>query len=459
MINYFNFKKIDDDYLLTNDMGKYVFVDKNTLKELINNDLSPNNEKFRELKDGLFIIDEHPEVFLENSAPYAASNKMYLFEGTGLFIFVVTKRCNLNCIYCQAKSNDCADADMTFEDAKKGVDIAISSPGRYITIEFQGGEPLLNFDVVKYIIEYSQSIKKDKHIDYCIATNLFALSDEVLEYFIKYKVNISTSLDGNADVHMFNRKCREADFSKLENQIAELKYRGCSINAIQTTTKYSLKHSVEIIDEYVTLGLNSIFIRPLTKLGAAKERWHNIGYEPDEFLDFYKQSFEYLIKLNKRGTEIKEVHASIMLRKILSDCSDNYMELRSPCGAGIGQMAINYNGDIYTCDEGRMLAEMGNEAFRLGDVNDTYNDLIEAPACKAACAASVLESQLRCCDCVYQPFCGVCPVINMANENDIISKSPRQYRCKIYEGILDLIFSKLKTCDAETMTVLKQWAL
>lgn len=69
----------------------------------------------------------------------------------------------------------------------------------------------------------------------------------------------------------------------------------------------------------------------------------------------------------------------------------NYMELRSPCGGAIGQLAYYYDGNIYTCDEGRMLAEMGNDSFKLGNVNNTYKELMETGATKAMCISSCLE--------------------------------------------------------------------
>lgn len=74
-----------------------------------------------------------------------------------------------------------------------------------------------------------------------------------------------------------------------------------------------------------------------------------------------------LIEINKKGRFIKEDHASILLRRVRGDFM-NYMELRSPCGAGVGQLAYYADGDIFTCDEGRMLHEMGQSTFRLGNV-------------------------------------------------------------------------------------------
>ena len=131
------------------------------------------------------------------------------------------------------------------------------------------------------------------------------------------------------------------------------------------------------------------------------------------------------------------------------------MELRSPCGAGIGQIAYYYDGNIYTCDEGRMLAEMGDDSFRLGTVDDSYDELMNCNNCKAVCISSVLESLPNCCDCVYQPYCGTCPVVNLALKKDIYNKEPNDYKCKVYKGMLDIIFEALQ--DEEKEEILKQW--
>ena len=134
------------------------------------------------------------------------------------------------------------------------------------------------------------------------------------------------------------------------------------------------------------------------------------------------------------------------------------MELRSPCGAGIGQLAYYYDGNIYTCDEARMVAEAGDNAFCLGNVlTDDYRSIITSRKCRATCAASVLEGIPGCSDCVYQPYCGVCPVINYAQNGDPFAKQARDYRCKIYGGILDFLFSLIHENDSEVMEILYSW--
>ena len=101
---------------------------------------------------------------------------------------------------------------------------------------------------------------------------------------------------------------------------------------------------------------------------------------------------------------------------------------------------------------------MGNDAFKLGTVYESnYGDLIEAPACKAVCSASFIESLPSCTDCVYSPYCGVCPVINYALEKDLISKKYKSLRCGFYKGILDTLFEILYRNNKNDTSILYSW--
>lgn len=459
MLNYFNFKKLKNSYLLTNDLGRYMFASKKELGDLINDNLDENGDFYRQATDNFFRFDESECAFSESIKPYIRQSKNYLFFSTSLHIFVVTSKCNMQCVYCQAqngKEKPCGM--MTKEIAEKAVDIALSSPNRYLSFEFQGGEPLLNFDVIQHIVEYVSSKNHNKTIQYNIVSNLTLLTDEIIEFIKKYNIGISTSIDGDEELHNQNRKYANSQgtYNSVIDGIARLKKDGIGFGAIQTTTKNSLSKSKEIVDTYLSLGLKNVFVRPLTPLGCAYKSWEEIGYTAEEFVEFYRNCFNYIIALNKQGVFVKEGHASIMLSKILTGFSVNYMELRSPCGAGVGQIAYYHNGDIYTCDEGRMLAEMGDFSFRLGNVFDhDYNDLMSSDCCKSVCISSTLESLPNCSDCVYFPYCGTCPVVNLATQKDIFPKEANSYRCKIYKGILDTIFESLQ--DPDNIDILSKW--
>lgn len=458
MINYFNFKKLNNKYLLTNDLGKYMFADFDELKSLVGNNIDYTSNFGKLAKENYFCYDGSVQAFSEILRPYYRDSKNYLFSATSLHIFVVTNACNMKCVYCQAQNGKCVpNGMMTKEIAKKAVDIALSSPEVYLSFEFQGGEPLMNFDVIKYIVEYTKSQNSKKIIDYNIVSNLTLINDEIADFIKENNIGVSTSIDGDENLHNKNRMYRNGigTYSDVMRGIDVLKKHNINYGAIQTSTLNSLSNCKVIVDTYIKLGLPSVFIRNLTPLGCANNSWDEIGYTPEEFINFYKECFDYIIEINKRGTFLKEGHASIILSKILTGFPVNYMELRSPCGAGIGQIAYYYDGNIYTCDEGRMLAEMGNDSFKLGTINNSYDELMNCNNCKAACISSTLESLPNCSDCVYNPYCGTCPVVNLALSKDIYNKEPNDYKCKVYKGILDTIFEALQ--DEEKTEILKSW--
>ena len=459
-LNYFSFKSFDNKVLLTNDFGDHVFLEKDEFHRFITGKIPENSEIAKKVISSRMAFQGTNLAFSGKNAYDMREAKRYVATATSLHIFVVTTSCNLNCIYCQANNGMTTHAlFMDSATAEKAVDIALQSPERNLTFEFQGGEPLMNFDIIRHIVEYAELNKNQHHISYSIVSNLILLTETILDFLIQYDFGISTSIDGNQVIHDLNRpfKGGEGSFRKVSGKLQSIRNRRISIGAIQTTTRIALPHPKEIVDAYVKLRFNSIFIRPLTPLGKALAGWNKIGYTPDEFLQFYRKALDTIIEYNRKGVQIREEHAAIFLRKIRGE-GINYMELRSPCGGGIGQVAYYSDGRIFTCDEGRMLAEMGNNAFCIGNVNEsTYKEIIENRSCRTVCVASILESIPSCCDCVYQPFCGVCPVVNYALSGDIIEKEPRSYRCRIYSGILDYIFRLLNNNDKETIEILDSW--
>jgi len=460
MINYFNYKPYGNhEVLITNDYGRYMFLEKKSFAKLLSDEMHPNDAEFEQLEHNGFITNGHTErYFLDFQEQYRMA-KRYLFNGPDLHIFVVTTQCNARCCYCQASASNKKHGNMTKEVARSAVDIALKSPEDYLTFEFQGGEPLVNFGIIKYIHDYAETNKGSKILNYTIVTNLSLMNEEIEDYLLDNNFTVSTSIDGNEELHNLNRPMisGENGFKQAAKWMRSLQEKGIQVGAIQTTTRASLNQPNNIIDTYVELGVKQLFVRPLTPLGFAKESWNDIGYTAEKFIEFYEKCLDYIIELNKEGVALCENHAKYFLGKIMHGMGSGYTELRSPCGAAFAQMAYYYNGDIYTCDEGRMLGEMGDKAFMIGTVHDQYDELMTNPICQAVSAASTLESIPYCSDCVYNPYCGTCPVINYALYNDIFPNHSNNYKCKIYKGLLDKLFSILHDGNEETIDILKSW--
>lgn len=458
MLSSFRFKPFKGRILLTNDIGKYCFLTNDEFKLFLKGELN-NPEKLHQLEDNFFCYSGSKEAYLQRAQEAYRENHSYLFTPTSLFIVALTNRCNNNCIYCQA-SGKLHGNDMQLTVARKIVERIAETPATKLTIEFQGGEPLLNYSAVKEVVLTAEQMLSDRSLDFALVSNLALLTDEMADFFAAHHISVSTSIDGDMALHDLNRPTYngKGSFQTMIEGLQLLHSRGLTPGAIQTTTRASLSNAKRIVDTYIELGFSSIFLRPLTRLGAAAHHWDQIGYTPDEFLTFYQEALDHIIHLNLNGISFSESHASIFLSKMLNGISPNYMELRSPCGAGLGQVAFTASGDVFTCDEGRMLAEDGDYSFRIGNVFENgYGEWIECGACKATCAASVLEAIPGCCDCVYQPYCGVCPVVNYALEGNLVSTKKNNDRCKIYQGIQDILMGYLMEDDARVISAFQSW--
>lgn len=457
MIGHFYYAPFRDGMLLTNDSGRYEFLSQDEFRMFINEDERLDPELLEILDEDGFRYSDSVEGYIRRNKDAIRDASDYLLSGTSLFIIAVTNACNYRCVYCQANGMNKVH-HMGLDVAEQIIQRIKDVPSSDITIEFQGGEPLLNYDVIRYIVLRGKELLNNKKIQFTVVTNLSLLTEEMADFFKENQISVSTSIDGPAELHDYNRPMVGGigSFQDTLRGVQLLRSKGIVPGAIQTTTARSLEYAKEIVDEYVSLGFGQVFLRPLSRLGEAARSWDQVGYDADSFLKFYQIALERIVEYNLRGIPITDYHASLFLSKIMYGRAVNYMELRSPCGAGIGQVAITANGNVYTCDEGRMLAEMGDEAFCLGNVFEHgYDDWIHSSCCQAICSASLLETLPGCCDCVYKPYCGVCPVINYAVHGNIMHVSSE--RCKIYKGILDILFGIIKDRDENILKIFEDW--
>ena len=148
-----------------------------------------------------------------------------------------------------------------------------------------------------------------------------------------------------------------------------------------TTTERSLDRARDIIDEYVRAGLHSVFLRPISPYGFAVKTGQVHRYDAIRWFEFYKEGLAYILELNQQGYAMRETYTALILRKMLTPQNPGYIDLQSPAGIGISGIVYNYDGDVYASDEGRMLAEMGDTSFRIGNLRaDRYEDMLLSDA-------------------------------------------------------------------------------
>ncbi len=439
----------DGKVLLTNDYGKYIILNKEDFNNFQKHEIK--KELLQELTEKGFILQKENDNLVDM---YRQKNSN-LFRSTSLHIIVPTLRCNLGCVYCHAKSKatDTQGYDMDKKTADKVVDFIFQTPSNSFDIEFQGGEPLLNFDTIKYITHLAKEKNtSDKIVKVSVVTNLSLMDEEKLDFIIKNKINICTSLDGPEFIHDKNRPFSGASSHKLvTGWIQKIKKDyNYHVDALMVTTKSSLPYPKEIIDEYIKYGFSKIQIKPLTRLNKAKSNWDEIGYSPVEFLDFFKKSMDYIIELNMNGVKMVESLSYYILSKVLTDKASFFLDLQSPCGAAIGQLAYDYDGSIYTCDEGRCF-----DIFKLGNVfENTHKQVLSSDKTCSMIAFSINDNFI-CDNCAYKNYCGLCPVVNYSQTGNLVTNVAQSDRCKIFKGIFDYLFEQLK--NPEVKKIFQNW--
>lgn len=450
----FRFRKVASKTLITNDLGRHHLLDDEEFRRFVAGTVAPGTPLHESLmKDG-FVRDRMD--FDAMAATWARRNR-FLWQGPALHVVVTTLRCNHRCLYCHASATHIGDVstDMTEETARNVVDRIFETPNPAVTIEFQGGEPLANWPVVKFIVEYAREKNKKagKSLWLNLVTNLSLMDEKKMDWLLKRGVNFCTSIDGPADIHDRNRPwgggaSHDTAVKWFKTINARTKGKTFRVDALLTVTRLSLGKAREIVDHYAEIGARGVFLRPLNPYGMAATTWNKIGYGPEEFLEFYKTALDRVLELNKkRGLRnpFIEQTARLYLAKIMTDDDPNFLDMRSPCGAGIGQLAYNWDGSIYTCDEGRMLNRMGDDTFRIGKAGEgTYAETVGHPSVRALTVASTLDNQITCSNCAYKPYCGICPVQCYKDQGDIMGRMPTNSRCKISMGIMDLLFERLQ---------------
>lgn len=461
----FKFERMGEkDYVATNLVGEHIFISKDDLYKCVNHKLDSDSEIYKNLRSKHFLIDSKSQIALELLPIKLRTKYRLLSEFTGLHIFVVSLRCEHSCPYCQVsrQSDNKTKYDMTQEVADKALDLVMRSPSKDIKIEFQGGEPLLNFNLIKHIVAKANLLgeKHQKNISYVIATNLALIDKPTLEFCRLNNITISTSLDGPKEIHNKNRP--RPGGNSYEKAIEGIKlardFLGHDkVSALMTTTKNSLKNVKEIINEYVDRSFEGIFLRPLSPYGFALKTKTYSSYDLQEWLDFYKEGIDYIIELNKKGILFKEYYACTILTKIFTSQEPGYVDLMNPAGIGIGCVVYNYDGLIYASDESRMLAEMGDKTFEIGNVlTNSYDEIFLNQKLLDPVEESFTQSVPMCNDCAFENYCGADPVFHYAKYGDFVGIKPESEFCGRNTEIFKFLLLKMES-DPYIKKLFMEW--
>ncbi|MGD9641801.1 MAG: radical SAM protein [Elusimicrobiales bacterium] len=363
------------------------------------------------------------------------------YAGPYIHIVTLTNRCDLYCSYCSASSNS-SSADMSKATADRLLDFVFAIKNERLVLEFQGGEPLLNFGVLKYIVEKAGRLNRraGKKLHFSVVTNLQSMDAGKLDFLARNRVAICASFDGVRGVHDKNRVSRSgSNYDRVTRWLKEIRARAAkgeleTPNAICTVTRDLFPFPVETVDAFVKNGLRRIQLGPLDPVGRGARLE---PYAQEEYFRFYRRALERMGELTlQTGRAVYEKGAFNILRSTETAERSPRRNLEL-----LIRLAYDHNGDIYPSDEARMLAGAGDDLFKLGNVRrERLSDVLENPLARALISSCFGEfSQPYCARCPYNYYCRLSPVYNYIFQGSFWGNLPASPRCAFYKFMFGLV--------------------
>ncbi|MCR5508043.1 MAG: thioether cross-link-forming SCIFF peptide maturase [Lachnospiraceae bacterium] len=326
----------------------------------------------------------------------------------------VSHDCNLACRYCfaeEGKYHQDKRQLMSYEVGRQALDflVAGSEGRRNLEVDFFGGEPLMNFDVVKQLVTYGRSLeeKYDKKFRFTLTTNGVLLNDEILEFANKEMSNLVLSIDGRREIHDLMRPFRGGQGS-YDAIVDKFKKAADSRNQTDyyvrgTFTRNNLDFSEDVM-HLAGLGFKQISVEPVV---AGPDEDYSIREEDVPFiLEQYDILARKLIELKKQGRGVNFFHFMIDLEG--GPCV--YKRL-SGCGSGTEYLAVTPEGDLYPCHQ-----FVGQDGFKLGNV---YDGIVNTELRDEFKLCNVYSRE-KCRECFARFYCsGGCAANAFAFSGDI----------------------------------------
>ncbi len=277
----------------------------------------------------------------------------------------VAHSCNLNCAYCFASQGKYQGerALMSVETGKRALDFLIENSGsrRNLEVDFFGGEPLMNWDVVKQLVEYARSIEKEKgkNFRFTLTTNGVKVDDDVIDFSNREMSNVVLSLDGRKEIHDryrvdYNGKGSWDLIVPKFQKFVEA--RGGKNYYMRGTFTHANPDFLEDIKQMLDLGFTELSMEPV--VCASGDPSELTEQDKETVMKQYEDLAELMLKKDKEGKPFTFYHYMIDLKG--GPCI--YKRI-SGCGSGTEYMAVTPWGDLYPCHQ-----FVGDEKFRLGDI-------------------------------------------------------------------------------------------
>jgi len=351
-----------------------------------------SEEAVREALSECRELEEAGVLFTEDVYENAIENFSHRPTVVKALCLHIAHDCNLACRYCFAEEGEYHGrrALMSFEVGKQALDFLIANSGnrRNLEVDFFGGEPLMNWQVVKDLVKYGreQEKKHGKNFRFTLTTNGVLLDDEVMEFCNREMANVVLSIDGRKEVHDFMRPFRKG---KGSYDLIVPKFRKFAESRNQdryyvrgTFTRHNLDFAKDVL-HLADLGFKQISVEPVVAL--PEEEYALREEDIPQICEEYDRLAAEMIKRHREGKEFNFFHFMIDLTG--GPCV--YKRL-SGCGSGTEYLAVTPWGDFYPCHQ-----FVGEEAFLMGNVFDGLK-------------ASELQEEFKGCNVYAKEKCRNC---------------------------------------------------
>jgi His-Xaa-Ser system radical SAM maturase HxsB len=322
------------------------------------------------------------------------------------------------------------------------------------SIEIQGGEPLLRLDLIQRLYEHCDKYLKRDEFSIVIASSLSLISEEVIEWAKTRNIEFSMSLDGVANIHDKNRilATDSSHARALSGAIKIIEELGLNrLGTVTTITKEALNDPEGLINAHDNLGINSLFVRPLSPYGFARKKGMG-SYSLKEYFIYYRQVLNGL-KLRWEREELFTEHSmGVHVKRLLQPNFNAYADLKSPSGFALNTILFNFDGNIFGSDEARMLQRVHPEIdFSLGHVmDDTLN---VSALSRAVIAGGINIDKPGCNTCAYQPFCGADPMQNISLFGEATGHKAQSPFCKYHKTMFAIAIEYLNGSQSDAQFI------
>ncbi len=360
-------------------------------------DITP--EDLAECYEQVTALKESGKLFAPDSFEGMASRLKEKTAGVVKALCLhVAHTCNLNCSYCFASQGKYHGdrAVMSFEVGKQALDFLVANSGsrRNLEVDFFGGEPLMNFQVVKDLVAYARSIEKahNKNFRFTLTTNGMLIDDDVIDFANRECSNVVLSLDGRREIHDRFRVdyAGKGSWERIVPKFQRLvEARGGKDYYMRGTFTHANPDFLKDIEQMLELGFTELSMEPV--VSAPGDPSELTEEDLPIVLEQYEKLTELMLRRDEEGKPFTFYHYMIDLTG--GPCI--YKRI-SGCGSGTEYMAVTPWGDLYPCHQ-----FVGEEAFRLGDVWNGVTNL-EAQQEFASCNVYARED---CRDCWAKLYC------------------------------------------------------